>query len=44
MDDLDDGVEVTITPEGSTLDAYDQTFTDNERSMTNRREQLCPPR
>ena len=44
MDDLDDSVEVTMTPEGSTWDAYDQTFAENERSMTNRRGQLRPPK
>ena len=42
MDDLYDGVEVTLTPEGPLWDAYDQTFTDNERSMTYRCGQLCP--
>lgn len=35
-DDLDDGVLVPITPDGPTWDAYDQTYADNERSMTNR--------
>ena len=35
MDDLDNGVEVIMTPEGSTWDAYDQTFAENEHSMTN---------
>ena len=44
MDDLDDGVEVTMTPEGPTWNAYDQTFSNNERSMTNRRGQLRPPK
>ena len=44
LDDLDDGVEVTITPDGPIWDAYDQTYADNERSMTNFRGQLRPPR
>ena len=44
MDDLDDGVEVTITPDSPMWDAYDQTYADNERSMTNFRGQLRPPR
>ena len=29
LDDLNDGVEVTITPEGPIWDAYDQTYADN---------------
>ena len=44
MDDLDDGVEVTITPDGPICDAYDQTYADNERSTTIFRGQLRPPR
>ena len=32
-----------MTPEGSTWDAYDQTFSDNEHSMTNRRGHLRSP-
>ena len=43
MDNIDDGVEVTMTPEGPLWDANDQTFADNERSMTNRCRHLCPP-
>ena len=42
LDDLDDGVDVTLTPEGPSWDAYDQTFADNERSMTNRCGHLRP--
>ena len=41
---LDNGVEVTITPDGPIWDAYDQTYADNERSMTNFRGQLRPAR
>ena len=44
VDDLDDGVVVTMTPEGSIWDAYDQNFADNERSMFNWREELRPPK
>ena len=44
MDDLDDGVEVTITPDGPIWNAYDQTYADNERSMTNSRGQMRPPK
>ena len=40
--DLDDGVVVAITPDGPTWDAYDPTFADNERSMTNFRGQMRP--
>ena len=42
--DLDDGVLVPITPDGPTWNAYDQTYADNERSLTNRRGQMCPPK
>ena len=34
---------VVITPEGAIWDAYDQTFPDNERSMTNKKGELRPP-
>ena len=44
MDDLDNRVEVTITPDGPIWDAYDETYADNKRSMTNFRGQLRPPR
>ena len=43
LDDLDDRVEVTMIPEGPIWDAYDQTYVDNERSMTNFRGHLRPP-
>ena len=42
LDDLDDGIEVMLTPEGPSWDAYDQTFVDNRRSMTNRHGHLRP--
>ena len=42
VEDLDDGVVVVISPKGSTWDAYDQNFADNERSMTNRKGALRP--
>ena len=35
---------VVMTPEGVTWDAYDQNYADNERSMTNRKGKLCPPK
>ena len=35
IDDLDNGLVVSMTPEGLTWDAYDQNFADNKRSMTN---------
>ena len=41
--DFEDGVMVVITPKGATWDAYDRTFADNERSMTNKKGELCPP-
>ena len=34
---------MTMTPESPIWDAYDQTYTDNERSMTNFHEHLRPP-
>ena len=43
-DDLEDGVIVVMIPEGATWDAYDQNFTDNKRSMTNRKGELRPPK
>ena len=43
-DDLVDGVMVVMTPEGQTWDAYDQTFADNERSLTNKKGKLRPPK
>ena len=43
-DDLDDGVLVPITPDGPTWDAYDQTYADNKRSMTNSCGQMRPPK
>ena len=36
-DNLKDGIIVIIALEGATCDAYDQNFTDNKRSMTNRK-------
>ena len=42
-DDFKDGVVVVITPEGPSWDAYDETFADNERSMTNKKGELRPP-
>ena len=36
-EDFVDGLMVIITPESATWDAYDQTFADNERSMTFKR-------
>ena len=44
VEDLDDGVMVVMTPEGSTWDAYDHNFADNERSMTNWKGKLRPPK
>ena len=35
---------MTITPDCPTWDAYDQTYADNERSMTNSCGQMCPPK
>ena len=43
-DDLVDGVMVIMTPDGPTWDAYDQTFADNERSLTNKKGELRPPK
>ena len=43
-DDLEDGVIVVMTPEGLTWDAYDQNFADNERSLTNKKGALRPPK
>ena len=43
-DNLVDGVMVVMTPDGPTWDAYDQTFTDNERSLTNKKGELRPPK
>ena len=43
-DDLVDGVMVFMTPDGPTWDAYDQTYADNERSLTNKKGELRPPR
>ena len=42
-DDFEDGVVVVITPEGPSWDAYDETFANNERSMTNKKGELCWP-
>lgn len=41
---LDDGVMVAITPDGPTWDAYDPTYADNERSMTNSCGQMRSPK
>ena len=35
---------VFMTPDGPTWDAYDQTYADNERSLTNKKGELCPPK
>ena len=44
LDNLNDRVEVPITPEGPIWEADDQTYADNERSMTNSRGQMRPPK
>ena len=41
-DDFEDGVVVVITPEGPSWDAYDETFANNKRSMTNKKGELRP--
>ena len=42
-EDFEDGVLVVITPEGASWDVYNQTFADNERSITNKKGELRPP-
>ena len=42
-DDFKDGVVLVITPEGRSWNVYDETFANNERSMTNRKGELRSP-
>ena len=44
VEDLDDGEVAVMTPEGSTWDAHDQNFANNERSLTNWKGKLHLPK
>ena len=42
-EDILEGVDVVVTPEGSEWALYDASYAENESALTNAKGEMCPP-